>query len=153
MSGMNFWMSIPGVPLAAGATKYVVRLTIGANHRALVNMIHVSFNGTGPNDDPVKVDWVKAASSGSATNSPAGGIQRKIDLGMSENISTTLGYNLGSAPSSPVLLKSWQVHPQGGMTIILPIDRPLIMPGGGFYFVRCNAPQAVDVIVTMWCEE
>lgn len=153
MSGVHFWMSNPPVPLSAGVTKYVWRMVTAANHRALVHQIGVSFNGTGPNDDPVTVGWCSGANQGSATNLPAGGVPRRIDWDMSESIRTSMGYNLSSPPASPVLLKQWFVHPQGGSTTILPLNRPLIVPGGDFYFIRCNAPQAVDCIVTVWAEE
>jgi hypothetical protein len=115
-------------------------------------MIIMTFNGTGPENDPVKVDWMSSANGG--TFSTSGGGVRRVDNDMLESPRTGLAWNASVEPTSPTILKSWQAHPQGGLFLILPIDRPLIIPGAGdFFFLRCTAPQAVSVHVVVWIEE
>ncbi len=152
MSGMRYWFSIPAVSLVAATAKTVIRADGGANHRVLIEQIGVYFNGTGPENDPVLVEMWRSTG-GTMANTPAGGSKRLIDFDQSDAPQKTWNYNASAEPTNNTLLKQWLVHPQGGIDIILPIDRPVPIPGGDQFTWRCTAPQAVDVIFTFWLEE
>lgn len=149
MAGVGFYMSTAEVALAAATAKTVIEITAGANHRALVEQFGFFFDGISGTDQPVVVELIRIGTTGTGT----AGTPVKRDPDMSETLQVDFKYNFTVEPTGITVLKRWNIHPQSGYEVILPITGLYPIPGGDLLGLRFTAPAVVNVIVNVEGQE
>lgn len=148
MAGVNFVISAGEIALVADTAKTVLEVTAAANHRALLNEVSFMFDGTAVGNEPVFIEEIAITTTGTGT---AGTVQKRGDFG--ETIQTSFKYNMSAEPTGITVLKRYNIHPQAGAIIPLPITRPIPIPGGDLWGLRMTAPDNVNVVVNAEGEE
>jgi hypothetical protein len=136
------------VALVAGTAKTVLMLTAPANQRVVIQRMGVFFDGTKSNNEPVFIQLYRMTSAGTFTSGSAADYQ---DLGITFN--TAMGYNATVEPSQGELVDTFNIHPQQGIEIILPLMQELIISGGGRVGMVVTASDAVNCVAKMMFEE
>ena len=77
----------------------------------------------------------------------------KDDDSLAESIQSTAQHTATAEPTAGNVLETWHVHPQKGVRITLPLLHPRKVGGGDRVGVRITAPDAVNCLVGMRCEE
>ena len=145
MAGVGFYISAAEVALVAATAKTVVEVTAGANHRALIHQIGFFFDAISVTAEPVVVELIRIGTTGTGS----AGTPVKVDPDMSETLQVDFKYNMTVEPTGIVVLKRYNIHPQSGYEVILPLDRPFPLPGGDLMGLRFTAPAVVNVIVNI----
>lgn len=148
MAGINFVMSAGEIGLVATTAKTIVEVTAASNHRCLLHEISFMFDGVTVGNQPVFVEEIVITSTGTGS---AGTAQKRGDFG--ESIQTSFKYNMTVEPTGITVVKLYNIHPQSGVIIPLPINRPLPIPGGDLWGLRLTANEAVNVVVNLEAEE
>ena len=149
MAGVGFYMSAAEIALAAATAKTIIEVTAGANHRTLVEQIGFFFDGVTVGDEPVVIELIRIGTTG--TGSAGTPVLRDPD--MSETLQVDFKYNMSVEPTGIVVLKRWNIHPQSGYEVILPITAPIPVPGSDLVGIRCTAPDVVNVLVNIEGQE
>lgn len=136
------------VALVSSTAKTVLMLTAPANQRVVVQRIGIFFDGTKSNNQPVLIQLYRMTDAGTMTS---GSVADYQDLGAIFN--TTFGYNATVEPSQGELVDSFNIHPQQGIEIILPLMQELILAGGGRVGMVVTAADSVNCIAKMMFEE
>lgn len=129
-------------PVTTGtALKTIVQLLAPTNQRVKVNEIAISFNGVSNTDAPILVEGLVQTSAGTAS----AGTPVAVDGDMQETIQTAtqLGFS-STEPTAAGVLFSLYVHPQSGVIVPLPGNRPIVLKGGTRFGVRVTAAVAVS---------
>lgn len=149
MAGVGFIASTPEVALVGATAKTVIEITAAANHRAILHDIGFFFDGVSVTNEPVVVELIRIGTTGTGSALTL----QKRDPDYSETIQTSAKYNLTVEPTGITVLKRWNVHPQSGYEIIIPLGKEIPLPGGDLIGLRFTAPDAVNVIVNVEGEE
>lgn len=151
MAAVNVTASTPEVALTGTTAKTVLQAIAASNHRVKINGWGVYFDGASSTAEPVVVRLVTQAGAIGGTPTSVTG---RITNGKSETVQTTFAYSAGgSEPSTPVALKSVEVHPQAGYEEARPFGREYEISGGGRIGIECTAPANVNVVAWMDIEE
>ncbi len=149
MSAVGFYMTTGEVSLVAATAKTVIAVTVAANHRALIDTIGIFFKGKTAGNEPVTIDLIRCTSAG--TGSAAAPVKKMPDD--PETLQIDFVTNNSGEPAGITVLKTWYVHPQTGIEVVLPFNHPLEVPGGDFFGIRCTADEAVTVGINLEGEE
>lgn len=149
MAGIGFYMTAGEISLTATVAKTIIEITAGTNHRARIDSIGFFFDGTTVTNEPVVVELIRITTTGTGTS----GTPQKLDPDNSEALQISFKYNLSVEPTGITVLKAWNIHPQSGYEVILPLTRPIWLPGSDLIGIRCTAPNAVNVLVNVEGEE
>jgi hypothetical protein len=149
MAGVFFTMTTGEVSLIAATAKTVIEVAAAANHRCLIHEIRVMFKGTTVANEPVTIEEIQFTGSGTGS----AGTARKRMVDDSETLQTGFEYNHSAEPTGITVVSNWYIHPQSGIVQPLPINRPIPVPGGDFWGIRCTADDAVTVGVHIEAEE
>lgn len=136
------------VALVADTAKTVLMITAPANQRVVVQRMGIFFDGTKSNDAPALIQLYRMEDAGTLTS---GSVADYQDLGVTFN--TTFGYNATAEPTYGELVDSFNIHPQQGIEIILPLMQELIVAGGGRVGMVVTASSSVNCIAKMMFEE
>ena len=136
------------VALVADTAKTVLMLTAPANQRVVIQRMGVFFDGTKSNNEPILIQLYRMTDAGTLTSGSPADYQ---DLGITFN--TTMGYNATVEPSQGELVDTFNIHPQQGIEIILPLMQELIVAGGGRIAMVITAPDAVNCVAKFMFEE
>ena len=137
--------------LSAATAKTALQVTAPTNQRVAVQQITVSFDGALNSATPVTIQLVRQTTAGT-TSSPSATAKKK-DSDISTAIQTTVADGFTAEPTSTDVLWTAFVHPQTGMAFPFPTPGNVVIAGGGRVGVLCNAPAAVDVLVSLDLEE
>ena len=149
MAGVGFYMSAAEIALVATVAKTIIEVTAAANHRALLEQIGFFFDGVTVGNEPVVVELIRIGTTGTGS----AGTPIKRDPDMSETLQVDFKYNFTVEPTGITVLKRWNIHPQSGYEVILPITAPIPLPGGDLVGIRCTAPDVVNVLVNVEGQE
>ncbi len=149
MAGVGFYMTVAEIALSAATAKTIIEVTAGASHRARIDHIGFFFDGTAVTNEPVVVELIRIGTGGTGT----AGAPVLLDPDMSETLQVDFVSNLSVEPTGITVLKTWNIHPQSGYEVILPLTRPIWLPGSDLIGIRCTAPDAVNVLVNIEGEE
>ena len=149
MAGVFFTMTTGEVTLVAATAKTAIEVLAATNHRCLIHEIRVMFKGTTVANEPVTIEEIRFTGSGTGTAGTE--VKRMVDD--SEALQTSFEYNHTVEPTGITVLSNWYIHPQSGIVQPLPINRPISVPGGDFWGIRCTADDAVTVGVHIEAEE
>jgi hypothetical protein len=136
------------VALVAATAKTVLMLTAPANQRVIVQRVGIFFDGTKSNNEPVLIQFYRMTDSGTFTSGSVADYQD-----MAHTFNTTMGYNATVEPTYGELIDSFNIHPQQGIEIILPLMQEMMISGGGRVGMVVTAPDAVNCIAKMMFEE
>ena len=149
MSGVGFTCVTGEVSLVATTAKTVIGLLAGANHRVHIKAIKLGFKGTAVANEPVTVEYVLWTVDGTGT---AGTIQNR-NADDNETPEASFKYNYSAEPTTPTVLESFPLHPQGVWGESLPIEAPIPVPGSDYWGIRLTADDNVNAMVTLICDE
>lgn len=149
MAGVGFYMTAGEIALSAATAKTIIEVTAAANHRVRIDSIGFFFDSTTVTNEPVVVELIRITTTGTGTD----GTPQKLDPDYSETLAVDFKYNFTSEPTGITVLKTWNIHPQSGYEVVLPLNRPIWLPGGDLIGIRCTAPDAVNVVVNVEGEE
>ena len=126
------------------SAKTILQIIAPANQGVRVKRLSVSFEGVSPTAGKIKVEVLKGATGGTATNLT---VQKKHGHGGS--VQTTAKENFTAEPGgSPVILFTESVHPQGGYTA--PEEFLIVNETLG---IRVTAPAGVNYNARIVFEE
>ena len=158
MAGVLVDFSIGEVSLTAATAKTVIACKNAASHRYKLQGFQVSFDGTSGTAEPVVVELCHVNSTGvDGTSSALTGIKR--DTSLPETVQTTGRHTYTVEPTTSVMLRKWEVHPQGGYEWIAPFGQEYQFGGSaanadsGNVSIRCTAPANVNVCASLFIEE
>ena len=149
MAGVGWYMSVAETALAAATAKTVIEVTAASNHRALIEGVSFFFDGVSVTGQPVVVEALRITTTATGTS----GTPVKLDPDMSETLQVDFKHTITVEPTGLTVLKRWNIHPQAGYESVLPITRPIPVPGGDMWGLRFTAPGAVNVIVNVEGQE
>lgn len=149
MSGVRFTMLTPEVDLVAATAKTIIEVTAAANHRVLLHEIRVMFKGTTVGNEPVTVEEIVCSVSGTGT----AGTPRKRLPDDPETLQTSFEHSLSGEPTVSYVLGQWYIHPTSGIIQPLPLDKPIVIPGGDIWGLRLTADDAVVAMAHLEAEE
>jgi len=149
MAGLKCTVITVEVALVAATAKTVLQLVAPTNQRLVVNQIGVFFDGVSAANEPVVVGLYRNTSAGTMSAlTPV-----KVDALGSEVIQSTAQFSATVEPVLGDLIDSWEIHPQAGLDIFLPLGQEIVIPGGGRLGLACTAPQGVNVLSKFGYEE
>lgn len=158
MAGLLVDFTTAEVALSGATARTVIATKNAANHRYKVVGFQVSFDGTSGTAEPVVVELLHINSTGvDGTSSALTGIKR--DTSLPESVQTTGRHSYTVEPTTVVVIKRWEVHPQGGYEWVAPFGQEYQFGGSaanadsGNCGIRCTAPAAVNVVASILIEE
>ena len=149
MAGVGFYMTAGEIALVAATAKTIIEVTAGANHRVRIDSLGFFFDGTSVTGEPVVVELIRIGTTGTGS----AGTPVKLDPDASETLEVDFKFNMSVEPTGITVLKTWNIHPQAGYEVILPLTRPIWLPGADLVGIRCTAPSGVNVLVNVEGEE
>ena len=145
MSNVGFYMDTGEIYLTAATALTVISIFAASNHRAIIKTAGIFFKGKTVGNEPVTVELVRTTNAGTGT--AAAPVKKRPDD--SETLQTDFVTDCSVEPTGPTVLRTWYIHPQGGMEQVLPFDEPWEIIGGGFLTIRCKADEAVVVGISL----
>lgn len=149
MAGVGFYMTAGEIALVGTTAKTIIEVTAGADHRVRIDSIGFFFDSTAVTNEPVVVELIRIGTTGTGS----AGTPEKLDPDYSETLEVDFKSNMSVEPTGITVLKTWNIHPQSGYEVVLPLNRPIWLPGSDLIGIRCTAPDAVNVIVNVEGEE
>src|SRR5271166_158551 len=143
MAALGGTVSFSGTSLLATTFKTVFVITAPANQRVRVTGWNLSFNGTVNSNTPILCAWQNASAAGTSTATLP--IPKEPEC--TETFQGTYGTVATVEPTYTALAyrRQYYIHPQLGQEVYFPQGQEILVKGGGFLGVGCNAPQAVSV--------
>lgn len=152
MSALNFTVST-GETAITSTAKTVATVVAPAHQRVRFKGFDISGKGTSNTDSPVKIEFLTFAS---MTGGTAGSVvTSKQDGSLPETIQSTTAGNYTAEPTytTPVVVRTKEIHPQTGETEYFPSLTEIIVPGGGGFAVRLTSVQNETLAVNLFFEE
>jgi hypothetical protein len=110
----------------------------------------ISFKGTSATDTPVRCLIVRQTGAGTS----ASGTVVKDDVSADETLQTTTRVDFTAEPTSDdAVVDEFEVHPQTGTKVFLPLGQEILVPGGGRLGFKLTAAQAQTAVVSVAAEE
>lgn len=148
MSAMQVDVNFRNIALAAATAKTVVGVKAPANQVLKILEIAISFDGVTAGNAAVVVDINRCtfATNGPGTNSTSFTMANgKRDPGRQETVQTTGATNWTTEPTVLTTNQSIDVPEFNGVYhLILPLNAPIIVPGGQGLVITCTSPAAVN---------
>lgn len=150
MAGIRFRTSSGEEAIVAATAETVLQVVAAANHRAKIDEYTISFKGTSATDGPVHCRIFRQTGAGTSS----AGVVSKDDASTDETLQTTSRVDVTVEPTSDdVLVDEFEVHPQTGMKVFLPLGKEILVPGGGRLGFKLTAPQNQTAVVAVGGEE
>jgi hypothetical protein len=150
MAGIRLRASSGEEAIAAAVAETILQIVAAANHRVKLTEYSVSFKGTSATDTPARVRIFRQTGAGtSAAVTPL-----KDDASADETLQTTVRNAFSAEPASDdALIDEFEVHPQTGVKVFLPLGQEILIPGGGRLGFKVTAAQAQTCVVSVAVEE
>lgn len=132
MADLNLIARVTGVTTGTAALT-LLQIIAPTNQRLKLWEIAVGFHGVSNTDAPNTVSLVSAADAGTSSALTL----LLDDASQPETPQSTAKQTFTAEPGTPVVRRTWAVHPQTGL--ILPLATPIIIPGGGRLGIRVTA--------------
>lgn len=149
MSGIRWRASSGEEALGAATAETVLQIVAAANHRVKITEYTVSFKGTSATDTPAFVQIRKQTTAGTSS---AGTIVKE-DSSVDETLQTATRIDFTAEPTQSDIIDEFEVHPQTGCKVFLPLGQEILVAGGGRVGWTITAAQAQTVIVSAAGEE
>ncbi len=112
-----------------------IQIVTPANQRIKVKEIGVGFHGVVATDAPITVDLLLQTTAGTSSSLTLG----KEDSSAAETIQSTALQTFSGEPTAGTIIRTWSVHPQTGMVLILPPGAEIKVGGGKKLGLRVTA--------------
>ena len=152
MAGL-LWAVQPAaeVALVAATAKTVLRIIPAATVGVEIVTIGITFDGILPTGEPVVVEVLgyDTTTGGTKTDitttysSTNGQIAKLNDVSWAVQLAAAYAFTVEPTVVNK-LYKRWEIHPQAGIEILLPLKQEIIVPPSGRIGLRCTAPAAVN---------
>ena len=150
MAAIRFRVSSGEEALAASTAETVVQLVAAANHRVKITEYTISFKGTSATDTPVRCRIFRQTGAGTS----AAATVVKDDVSTDETLQTTARNAFTVEPTTDdALIDEFEVHPQPGTKVFLPLAQEILVAGGGRVGFKLTAAQAQTAVVSIGAEE
>jgi hypothetical protein len=149
MSGVGFYCQTPEVTLTAATADTVIGIAAAANHRVHVKKLWIGGKGVTVTNEPVTIEFIRFTGDGTGT----AGTVTKRDADASETVEASFKHTYTVEPTGVTSLVAFTLHPQGLLGDTFAIEWPYPISGGDFWGIRMTADNAVNVIVTVECDE
>lgn len=150
MAGIRFRVSSGEEGLGGGTAETVLQVVAAANHRVKITEYTISFKGTSATDTPVRCRIFRQTGAGTSSAATV----NKDDASVDETLQTTARSQVTVEPTSDDnLIDEFEVHPQTGMKVFLPLGQEILVPGGGRVGFKLTAAQAQTAVVSVAGEE
>lgn len=149
MSGIRFRTSSGEESIVAATAETVLQVVAAANHRVKITEYTVSFKGTSATDGPVFVQIRKQTTAGTSS----AGTMVKEDTSVDETLQTTSRIDFTAEPTQSDIIDEFEVHPQTGTKVFLPLGQEILVAGGGRVGFTLTAPQNQTAVVSVAGEE
>lgn len=146
----NFFTHVTAseVALVAATAKTVAQIVAPTNQSLAIHGISVTFDGTSNTAEPAIVEVLRQTTAGTMT---ARNPLKTKDT--STALQATGQVNATAEPTAGDVLRAFHIHPQAGAVIPLPLEREIVVAGGGRLGIRITAPANVNCLTTMDGEE
>ena len=121
-------VAVQRVSLVASGTsaQTYIQLNAPTNQRVKLKEVGISFAGTVNTNAPVNVQLVIQTTAGTAS----AGTPVATDGDVAETIQATTRVTFTAEPTYAGVLREWNVHPQTGIIVPLPLAKPPVLKGG-----------------------
>lgn len=150
MASLISYVNIPSTALAAGIAKTVLQVKAPANQRVKVLSVGLYFDGVTASAVPCQVQIMRQTTAAVGTiSSPT-----PIEPELTESIQTAALVNASTEPTYGAILETITIPTFMGQYEVVAAQGQEIMIGGGQWLgIVCNAPAAVNVRGFMKIEE
>jgi hypothetical protein len=153
MADLNWQASVGEISVTSTAKSFII-VTAPTNQRLRFKGFEIFGKGTSNTDTPVKVELVRAASltGGTAGTAPT---VTALDPDYAETIQSTVTGNYTAEPTynTSSVLRTYECHPQTGITIYFPMHDEIKLKGGGVLGFRLTANQTETMAFNVIFEE
>jgi hypothetical protein len=150
MAGLRWRASSGEEALTAATAETVLQIVAAANHRVKITEYSISFKGTSATDTPVFCRILRQTGAGTSS----AGTIAKDNPGDDETLQTTTRVDFTAEPASDdAVIDEFEVHPQTGAKVFMPLGQEIIVAGGGRVGFKFTAAQAQTVVVGVAGEE
>jgi hypothetical protein len=126
------------------ALKTIMQIVAASNHRIVIPLISVSFEGISATDAPIDVQIMRQSTAGTMSALTL----TKDNDSDDETLQTTAQHTATVEPTAGDVLARKLVHPQGRVDF-----GPFIVKGGGRLGITTTAGVTVDCVVSALIEE
>lgn len=148
MAGVRGSAVTAGISTGTSA-KTLLQLVAPSNHRVLLREFWIAFSGTSTTADPITVDLLRQTDAGTMSSLTP----KKLNNSDDETLQATAQHTATSEPSAGDILWTLEVHPQDRHVQPMPLDAPIVIPGGGRIAIRVTAAADVTAVAGMFFEE
>lgn len=148
MSGVAFTCNT-GEVTGITTAKTILGLLAASNHRVHIKGVIISFKGLVVTNEPVTIEFIRWSADGTGS----AGTPQKVNNGDNETLQASFKYNYSAEPTTPTVLQSFSVHPQGTWGYERPIEAPIPVIGGGYWGIRITADDSITAMASIECEE
>lgn len=124
--------------------KTIMQIVAASNHRIVIPIISVSFEGISATDAPIDVQIMRQSTAGTMSSLTLA----KDNDADDETIQTTAQHTATAEPTAGDVLARKLVHPQGRADF-----GPFVVKGGGRLGITTTAGVSVDCVVSALIEE
>jgi hypothetical protein len=150
MSALNLQINV-GECSVTSTTKTFFTGKAPANQRLKIKGIEIFGKGTSNTDTPVKVEMGLITSDAVAgTTTPT---TTPNDGDLAETPQGTYKTTYASEPTYGNIMRTWEVHPQTGLVVYLPLHDEIILKGGQEFGIRMTSNQAETMSLVVIVEE
>lgn len=149
----QLWVVTTGsTALVAATAKTAIEIATGAGISNTWPQIDISFNGATSTAVPVLVELCTYTGTGTGTAITFAAAHR-ANVSTAYNPTSTVKVNMSAEGAGTVVVASWFVHPQAGITLQFPLGREFGMGVSMFKGIRLTAPAIVNYEANLWfCE-
>lgn len=136
------------VALTAATAKTVIQVAAPANQLVVLKRIGIFFDGVAVSNEPVLIrilDQTTAGTMSALTSNPT--------QGRTETIQSVCLHTATAEPTLGFVIDALEVHPQSGFKEILPLGEEYVLGGGERIGIEVTAPDAVNAVCSIHCEE
>jgi hypothetical protein len=135
------------VALSAATEKTVLQIVAPANQLVVPYALTVSFDGVTVGNEPVLVKIARQTTAGTMS------ARTPVQLNSLETIQTTAQHTATVEPTTTDILKEYKIHPQSGVEKTWDLSDEIYIGGGTRLGFLCTAADAVNVVMSIDCEE
>lgn len=141
----QYSISVAGEAVAAATTEAIIRGIASASKAIDLVRWAVSFNGSTPTDQPVRVDLVRINSNGTSS------VFTPVKMNPDDDAPLMTGRTAFTAePTYGDILETFYVTPAGGLLLVpYGYDERIKVPASGGIGIRCLSVAAVNVSALM----
>jgi hypothetical protein len=153
MAGLNGAFTTGAVALTGGTAQTAIQLVAPTNQRLRITEYEFSFDGTNSANTPCQVK-VERQTGGTFTNTAVAPVKINDKSNVAETLQASAKTAVTVEPTESDVLR-WFTIPVFGGTVVIPCPpgQEDYVVGGSLLGIRLNAPQSVNVYVTVRYEE